>query len=98
MKHDLETKLIFVQIFFLALFEEKLYKLLDHLNIRWISGRISGIRPYLISGWAIWYPAGSDIKKGPIIRLDIRPAGYPVHPYFESSVLAWIRIEQNMKT
>jgi hypothetical protein len=30
-----------MQIFFLALFEEKLYKLLDHLNI----SRISGIRP-----------------------------------------------------
>jgi hypothetical protein len=38
MKHDLETKLTFVQIFFLALF---VYKLLDQLNI----SRISGIRP-----------------------------------------------------
>jgi hypothetical protein len=52
-----------MQIFFLALFEEKLYKLLDHLNI----SRISGIRPYRISGRisgrAIWYPAGYRIAK-----------------------------------
>jgi hypothetical protein len=39
--------------FFLALFEEELNKLLDQLNI----SRISGIRPYRISGRAIWYPA-----------------------------------------
>jgi hypothetical protein len=71
MKHDLETKLIFVQIFFLALFEEKLYKLLDQLNI----SRISGIRQgNLVSGRI------PDIKKGRIIRSDIRPAGYLVHP------------------
>jgi hypothetical protein len=41
-------------IFFLALFEEKLNKLLVQLNISRISGRISGIRPYrqgnLVSG------------------------------------------------
>jgi hypothetical protein len=61
MKYDLETKLIFVQIFFLALFEEKLYKLFDQLNI----SRISGIRPYWISGRAIWYPAGYRISKRP---------------------------------
>jgi hypothetical protein len=42
-------------IFFLALFEEKL---LDQLNI----SRISGIRPYQISGRAIWYPAGYRIS------------------------------------
>jgi hypothetical protein len=67
-KQDQVTKLIFMQIFFLALFEEKLYKLLDQLNI----SRISGIRPYRISGRI------PDSKKGRIIR----PAGYPVHPYF----------------
>jgi hypothetical protein len=50
-KHDLVTKLIFVQFFFLALFEEKLYKLLDQLNISRISGR------------AIWYPVGYRISK-----------------------------------
>jgi hypothetical protein len=38
--------LIFVNIFFLALIEEKLIKLLDQQNI----SRISGIRPYRISG------------------------------------------------
>jgi hypothetical protein len=43
-----------VLIFFLALFEEKLKKLLDQLNISWISG----IRPHRISSRAIWYPAG----------------------------------------
>jgi hypothetical protein len=57
------TKIIFVQICFLALFEGKLYKLLDLLNI----GRISGIRPYRIfgriSGRTIWYPAGYRISK-----------------------------------
>jgi hypothetical protein len=53
-KHDLV-------IFFLKKeeeFEEKINKLLDHLNI----SRISGIWPYQISGRisgrAIWYPAG----------------------------------------
>jgi hypothetical protein len=55
MKQDLVTKLIFMQIFFLALFEEKLYILLDQLNISRISGRISGR--------AIWYPAGYRIAK-----------------------------------
>jgi hypothetical protein len=50
-KQDLVTKLICMQIFFLALFEEKLYKLLDHLNMSRISGR------------AIWYPAGYRIAK-----------------------------------
>jgi hypothetical protein len=56
--------LIFVQIFFLALFEERLNKLLDQLSISRISGRISGIRPYRISGWI----SGRipDIKKGRI--------------------------------
>jgi hypothetical protein len=48
-----------VQIFLAALFEEKLNKLLDQLNI----SRISGIRPYRISGRAIWYPAGYWISK-----------------------------------
>jgi hypothetical protein len=52
--HDLVTKLIFVQIFFLVLFEEKLNKLLDQLSISRISGR------------AIWYPVG--YKKKPVIR------------------------------
>jgi hypothetical protein len=37
-KHDLVSKLIFVDKIFLALFEEELYKLLDQLNIRRISG------------------------------------------------------------
>jgi hypothetical protein len=64
-----------VQIFFLALFEEKLNKLLDQLNI----SRISGIRPDIRQGNLV---SGRipDIKKGRIIRPDIRPTGYPVHP------------------
>jgi hypothetical protein len=33
------------------------------LNINQISGRISGIRPYRISGRAIWYLAGYRISK-----------------------------------
>jgi hypothetical protein len=70
MKHDLETKLIFEQIFFLAVFEEKLYKLLDQLNISRISGRISGIRP------DIRYPAGY-----PAGQFGIRPdTGYQKRP------------------
>jgi hypothetical protein len=52
-KHDLSTILMFGGIFFIALFEEKVNKLLDQLNIGWISG----IRPYQISGSTIWYPA-----------------------------------------
>jgi hypothetical protein len=43
---NLVTKLIFVQIFFLSLFNEKINKLLDQGNISRISGRIFGIRPY----------------------------------------------------
>jgi hypothetical protein len=67
------TKLIFVQIFFLALFEEKLNKLLDQLKISCIFGRISGIWSYRISGRAIWYPAAyTGYKKGRIIRPEIR--------------------------
>jgi hypothetical protein len=66
-KQDLVTQLIFMQIVFLALFEEKLYKLLDQLNISRKSGRIPGIRPYRISGQisgrAILYPAGYRIAK-----------------------------------
>jgi hypothetical protein len=56
------TKTIFVQIVFLALFEGKLYKLLDLLNIGRISGR------------TIWYPAGYWISKkaGLSGRPDIR--------------------------
>jgi hypothetical protein len=57
-----------VPILCLALFEEKLSKLLYRLNI----SRISGIRP------DTGYPAN---KKDRIIRPDIRLAGYPVHPY-----------------
>jgi hypothetical protein len=60
---------------------------MDQLNISRISGRISGypalpdIRPDIrqcnpLSGRI------PDIKKGRIIRPDIRPAGYPVHPYY----------------
>jgi hypothetical protein len=52
-----------MQIFFLSLFEEKLNKQLDQLNISRISGRISGIRPYRISGCSIWYPTGYRISK-----------------------------------
>jgi hypothetical protein len=52
-KHDQVTKFIFGQIFFLALFEEKLNKLLDQLNISRISG--STIR----------YPTGRRISKRP---------------------------------
>jgi hypothetical protein len=52
-----------VQFFFLALFEEKVNNLLEQKNISRISGRISGIRPYRISGRAIWYPAGYRISK-----------------------------------
>jgi hypothetical protein len=65
-----------MQIFFLALFEEKLYKLLDQLNI----SRISGIRPYRISSRAAWYPAGYRIAKkaGLSGRIPDFPAGYPV--------------------
>jgi hypothetical protein len=48
---------------FAALFEEKLNKLLDQLNLSRISGRIYGIRPYRISGRPIWYPAGYRISK-----------------------------------
>jgi hypothetical protein len=48
-------------IFVVALFEEKLNKLLDQLNI----SRIIGIRPYQISsrisGREIWYPDGYRI-------------------------------------
>jgi hypothetical protein len=57
-------------ICFLALFEEKLNKLLDHLNI----SRISGIRLYRISGSSIWNPAGYRISN---------KARYPVHPNFD---------------
>jgi hypothetical protein len=32
--------------------------------------------PNLVSGWI------PDMKKGRLIRPDIWPAGYPVHPYF----------------
>jgi hypothetical protein len=67
-KHDLVpvTKLIFVQIFFLALpvFKEKVNNLLDQVNISRISGWISGIRP------------DTGYQKRPDY-----PAGYPVHPY-----------------
>jgi hypothetical protein len=46
-----------------ALFKEKLNKFLNQLNI----SRISGIRPYRISGRissrVIWYPAGYRISK-----------------------------------
>jgi hypothetical protein len=56
-----------VQIFFLALFEEKLNKLLDQPTISWISGM------------TIWYPAFFDIRYPagyqigqPDIRPDIR--------------------------
>jgi hypothetical protein len=58
-KNDLVTMCIFMQILFLALFEEKLNKLLVQLNI----SRISGIRPYRISGSSIWYLAGYRISK-----------------------------------
>jgi hypothetical protein len=74
-KHDLVTKLIFVKKFFLALFEEELYKLLAQLNI----SRISGIQPYRISGRisgrAIWYPARYRISKkaGLSSRISGRP-------------------------
>jgi len=46
-----------------------------------ISGRISGLAEYRISGRA--YPVSGripDIKKWPDIRPDIRLAGYPAHP------------------
>jgi hypothetical protein len=55
MSDSLVTKLMFVQIFFLALFEEKLNKLVEKLHISRISGRMSGIRPYRISSSAIRY-------------------------------------------
>jgi hypothetical protein len=57
-KHDLVTTLIFVQIFFLALFEEKLYKLLDPRNISWISC-FTGYP----AGQSGTYPAGYRISK-----------------------------------
>jgi hypothetical protein len=63
-----------VQIFFLALFKEKVNNLSDQVNISRISGRIFGIQPYRISGRAIWYPAIKKIQKGRIIRPDIRLA------------------------
>jgi hypothetical protein len=54
---------------------------MDQLNISRISGypALPDIQPdirqcNLVSGWI------PDIKKGRIIRPDIRPAGYPVHP------------------
>jgi hypothetical protein len=50
-KYDLVTKLIFMLSVFLALFEEKLNKLMDQLNLSRISGR------------AILYPAGYRISK-----------------------------------
>jgi hypothetical protein len=48
-----------VQIFF-ALFEEIISKSLDQLPVH--ISRISGIRPYWISGWAIWFPAGLGLS------------------------------------
>jgi hypothetical protein len=61
-----------MQIFSVALFEQKLNKLLDQLNI----SRISGIRA---SGYLAGYPAGpsgirpdTGYKKGRIVRPDIR--------------------------
>jgi hypothetical protein len=70
-----------VQIFFLALFEVELHKFLDKLTISRISGypALPDIRPDIRLGNLV---SGRipDIKKGPIIRPDIRPAGYPVHP------------------
>jgi hypothetical protein len=71
-----------VQIVCLALFEEKLNKFLDYLIISRISGypALPDIRQgNLVSGRI------PDIKKGRIIRPDIRPAGYPVHPYFSQT-------------
>jgi hypothetical protein len=50
-----------VQIFFLALFKEKVNNLLDQVN----NSRISGIRPYRISGRAIWYSPDIGYHKRP---------------------------------
>jgi hypothetical protein len=63
-----------VQIFFLALFTEKLNKLLNQLNISRISGRLSGIWP------VIRYLALPDIRQanlvsGRITVPDIKKAG-----------------------
>jgi hypothetical protein len=63
-----------VQIFFIVLFEEKLNKLLDQLNI----SRISGIRPNRISGRI----SGSSILKRPDF-----PAGYPAGRISGASLL-----------
>jgi hypothetical protein len=53
------NKTNFCANFFLAFFEGKLNKFLDYLIISRISGLISS----LISGRAIWYPAGYQISK-----------------------------------
>jgi len=51
-----------------------------------ISGRLSGLAGYQISGriYGRAYPVSCrtlDIKKRPDIRPDIRLAGYPAYPY-----------------
>jgi hypothetical protein len=85
----LVTKSIFVPIFFAALFEEKLNKLLDQLNI----SRITGIRPNRISGRAIWYPAGYRISK----RLDYLE-GYPVHPLLLTQFCPLLHVQYILNT
>jgi hypothetical protein len=55
------------------------------LKISLISG--TGTQPYRISDRAILYPAG--YKKGRIIRPDIRPVGYLVHPLPVMIVIFW---------
>jgi hypothetical protein len=60
--------------FFLALFEEKLNKLLDQLNI----SRISGVLLYRISGRI----TGSTIRYSPggrVLKRADYPAGHPGH-------------------
>jgi len=48
-----------------------------------ISGRISARPDTGCLARNIRYPAGYRTKKNGIIRPDIRPAEYPVHPYFK---------------
>jgi hypothetical protein len=65
--------------YFLALFEEKIRKSLDQLHGTLAGYPVSGLTGYPADQFGIRPDTG--YKKGRIIRPDIRPTGYPVHPY-----------------